>query len=259
MQHYIKIERVRTADIVVDDSLTLKKNTDAFRKGDIISITEKIDGANASVYYDLETEKLRCFSSNQELDSRNHLRGFFQYAQKLNMNLFRKFSDYIFYGEWLVRHTAVYREENYNNWYLFSVYDKKKNKWLPQNFVKDFAKQFGIPYVHELYYGEFVSWEHCFGFANSPFYGKQQEGIVIKNQTALEEGRKPYVLKYVNKEFDESIIHRRKRRPDAAKRRKEREVAEEYIRMIVTKARVQKLLHKLMDEGALPEKIEKTN
>lgn len=259
MHHYVEIQRVREQDIVVDAGLTLPMNTEAFRKGDIISITEKIDGANTSIYYDLETEKLRCFSSNQELDVTNHFRGFFQYVQGLNIEPFRDLADYIFYGEWLVKHTTIYDEKNYNHWYLFSIYDKKSYKWLPQNFVKNFAKQTGIPYVHELYYGEFVSWEHCFSFANNPFYGDQQEGIVIKNQTALEEGRKPHVLKYVNPEFDEAVVHRRKRRPDAAKRRKEREIAEEYIRMIVTEARVRKLFHKLIDDGVLPEKIEKAD
>lgn len=259
MHHYIEIQRVREQDVIVDDTLTLPKNTGNFRKGDIISITEKIDGANTSIYYDLEKEQLLCFSSNQQLDINNHFRGFYQYVQQLEPNSFRNFSDYIFYGEWLVKHTAIYHEENYNVWYLFSVYDKKNNKWLSQNFVKDFARKLGIPYVHELYYGEFISWEHCFRFANNPFYGDQQEGIVIKNQTALEEGRKPHILKYVNPQFDESVVHRRKRRPDAQKRRKERETADEYMKMIVTEARVRKIFHKLIDEGVLPEKVEKTD
>ena len=47
MKHYIEIQRLRTQDVVVDDTLTLEKNTDAFIQGDIISITEKIDGANS--------------------------------------------------------------------------------------------------------------------------------------------------------------------------------------------------------------------
>ena len=50
MKHYIEIQRLRTQDVVVDDTLTLEKNTDAFIQGDIISITEKIDGANSSIY-----------------------------------------------------------------------------------------------------------------------------------------------------------------------------------------------------------------
>ena len=30
MKHYIEIQRLRTQDVVVDDTLTLEKNTDAF-------------------------------------------------------------------------------------------------------------------------------------------------------------------------------------------------------------------------------------
>ena len=31
MKHYIEIQRLRTQDVVVDDTLTLEKNTDAFK------------------------------------------------------------------------------------------------------------------------------------------------------------------------------------------------------------------------------------
>jgi hypothetical protein len=61
--------------------LTLPKNTGAFLPGDIISITEKIDGANASIHYDKELDDLRCFSSRNELDFSNQLRGFLPYVQ----------------------------------------------------------------------------------------------------------------------------------------------------------------------------------
>lgn len=68
MKHYIEIQRLRTQDVVVDDTLTLE-NTDAFIQGDIISITEKIDGANSSIYYDKKLDRLRCFSSKMNLIS----------------------------------------------------------------------------------------------------------------------------------------------------------------------------------------------
>lgn len=38
---------------------------------------------------------------------------------------------------------------------------------------------------------------------------------------------------------------------------KEREQAAEYMRLIVTEARVMKIFHKLVDEGILPRKIQK--
>ncbi|MDD6000045.1 MAG: RNA ligase family protein [Lachnospiraceae bacterium] len=256
MKHYIEIQKVRENDIIVDETLTLPKNTGAFLPGDLISITEKIDGANASIFYDGEQNRLRCFSSRNELDFKNQLRGFLPYVQSLDKTPFEKYPDYIFFGEWLVPHSVIYADANYNKWYLFSVYDCQSAKWIPQSFVKDFAEEFGFLYVHELYYGEFVSWEHCFSFANSPSYGEQQEGIVIKNQTALAEGRGSHILKYVNPSFKETQKRNHRKKLEDPGKIKEKAEAEEYIRMIVTEARVIKNYHKLVDGGILPEKFD---
>ena len=130
--------------MVVDDTLTLEKNTDAFIQGDIISITEKIDGANSSIYYDKKLDRLRCFSSKNELDFSNQLRGFLTYVESLDKEPFIKYSNYIFFGEWLVSHTVIYDDSNYNKWYLFSVYDTVSGRWLSQDFVKKFAEKFVI-------------------------------------------------------------------------------------------------------------------
>ncbi len=48
MKKYIDIQVVREKETVLDD-ITLPVNTGAFQVGDIISITEKMDGANASI------------------------------------------------------------------------------------------------------------------------------------------------------------------------------------------------------------------
>lgn len=88
-----------------------------------------------------------------------------------------------------------------------------------------------------------------------PAYGTQQEGIVIKNQTALEQERGPHILKYVNPEFKETQKNHKKKLEDPNKLNEKAE-AEEYIRMIVTDARVMKCYHKLVDDGILPEKFE---
>ena len=144
MKHYIEIQRLRTQDVVVDDTLTLEKNTDAFIQGDIISITEKIDGANSSIYYDKKLDRLRCFSSKNELDFSNQLRGFLTYVESLDKEPFIKYPNYIFFGEWLVSHTVIYDDSNYNKWYLFSVYDTVSGRWLSQDFVKKFAVIFVI-------------------------------------------------------------------------------------------------------------------
>ena len=42
MKHYIEIQKVRETDVTVDDTLTLPKNTDAFKTGDIISCKRQV-------------------------------------------------------------------------------------------------------------------------------------------------------------------------------------------------------------------------
>jgi hypothetical protein len=106
-----------------------------------------------------------------------------------------------------------------------------------------------------LYYGEFISWEHCISFTNSPSYGEYQEGIVIKNQTALAEERGPHILKYVNPSFKETQQKNHQRKVEDPNKLKEKAEAEEYIRMLVTEARVMKIFHKLVDEGVIPEQF----
>lgn len=259
MKKYIDIQVVREIETVLDD-ITLPVNTGAFQVGDIISITEKMDGANASIRYDEKEDVLRAFSRNNELSKDQNLRGFWEYVQKMDKEPFARYPHYIFFGEWLVKHTVIYEKDNYDKFYLFSIFDGDADQWLPQDSVKSIADECGIPYVHELYYGKFISWDHCKQFANDPAYGNKQEGIVIKNQTALSEGREPHVLKYVNPEFYEIKVDNRRqnmRKRDDSLKKADMDEAERYIRMIVTEARVRKIINKLVDEGIMPEKIER--
>lgn len=253
---YINIEKVRETDIVVDDFLTLKSNVHAFQEGDIISITEKIDGAQTCIEFDTDNNKLVCYSSNNQLSEKNDLRGFYQYVQSLNIEPFSKYPMYEFYGEWLVKHTVLYDDAKYNNWYLFSIKNKETGEYLPQSFVKGFATKYQFNYVHELYFGPFLGWDHVYSFANSPHYGPHQEGIVIKNQTALEQHREPFVLKYVNESFIETKIQNHMKKITDPNKMQAKNESEQYIKMIVTDARVRKMLHKLVDEGIIGANIE---
>ena len=150
-----------------------------------------------------------------------------------------------------MKHTVIYEKDNYDKFYLFSIFDGDADQCLSQDSVKSIADECGIPYVHELYYGKFISWEHCKQFANDPAYGKKQEGIVIKDQTALLEGREPHVLKYVNPEFYEIKVDNRrqnKRKRDDSQKKADMDEAERYVRVIVTEARVRKIVYKIVVE-----------
>lgn len=91
-------------------------------------------------------------------------------------------------------------------------------------------------------------------FCNSPAYGDKQEGIVVKNQTKLNDPtntRMPFVLKIVNECFSEV----KKEKVEDPEIVKAKEHARNIVDMIVTKRRVEKELYKMRDEGIVPEKI----
>ena len=83
---FIDIDYIREDDLVIgkkeDGTDAIRpKNTSAFEPGDIIQITTKIDGANASISYDETTGKLEVFSRTNLLDQPGALRGFYDYIK----------------------------------------------------------------------------------------------------------------------------------------------------------------------------------
>ena len=90
MKKYVDIERLK-------DKYAL-----AFSEGEHITITEKIDGANASIAVG-ENGELIAFSRRNELTPTNTLQGFYGYVQSLDPTVISCVlgTRYIFFGEWL--------------------------------------------------------------------------------------------------------------------------------------------------------------
>ena len=236
------------------------KNTGAFEPGDIIQITTKIDGANASIAWDDTTGKLEIFSRTNLLDSPGALRGFYDYIKtevepKADWSLC---PDLVIFGEWCVGHTCKYDKSWYNKWRIYDIWSKHLNCYLPQSAVKKFCETRDLEYVEELYYGPFISWEHCRSFLNkSSAYGSEQEGIVIKNQSKLgnENNRAPAYLKIVNEKFKEAQHSNKEKKPVDPEVEAAKAEAAKLAASIVTEARVRKLILKLIDEGKLPAEL----
>ena len=251
-KHYMDIARVKSG------SDLFQSNIDGFHPGDHIVIQEKMDGANASLCYDSDTGKLVAFSRKQELDSHNTLRGFYQFVQSLESKPYSKYPNYIFFGEWLVSHTIKYNQWAYKNFYFYDIYDKENEKYLPQDEVKRIAKELHLTYVNTLYDGEFVSWEHCKSFAGmSQSAIDTGEGVVIKNQSNLNGCRSndPFVLKIVVEQFSEIKTQNHTKKIEDPQKLAEQKQSLKIVDIIVTKARVRKQIHKMIDEGILPEKL----
>ncbi len=254
-KHFIDIQNIRE----YSDSLR-ECNTKAFTPGNLIQITEKFDGSNACACYNKETENMCAFSRKQELNFHNTLNGFWNYIDQLSNKskaVFKKYSNYRVFGEWSNKNRITYYDTGkVKHWYVYDIFDINSNTWKEQSIVKEFCKQAGLEYIHELYSGKFISWDHCRSFMNNPAYGDTQEGIVIKNQTALSSWdshntKDPFYLKIVNEEFKESMTTK----IVDPEKEKNKAKAQEIMETICTKNRVEKELYKMRDEGIIPEKI----
>ena len=265
VQHkFVDIDYVREEDLVIgkkeDGTDAIRpKNTGAFEPGDLIQITTKIDGANASISWDETTGKLEVFSRTNLLDEPGALRGFYDYVKteiepKTDWSAYK---DFVFFGEWCVKHSVAYNPEWYNKWRVYDIWCKSAGCYVSQERVKATCRQLGLEYIEELYYGPFVSWDHCRSFiGKSTAYGPEQEGVVVKNQDKLaaENRTAPAYIKIVSERFKESHKVKAKREPSpeeaAAKER-----GTTLAASVATEARVRKIILKLVDEGILPAEL----
>ena len=226
---------------------------DRFHKGDRIIIQEKIDGSNVSFQYDSDTDSLQCFSRNQILSAENTLRGYYDWVQKLDKELVKSVlgDRQRMFGEWLVKHTVKYPEERYNTMYCFDVFDMENKCWLPQNEVKSLADKLGLNYVPVFYEGEFTAWEdYTYLVGKTEMGGEIGEGIVIKKQNDLSDD--VAYTKIVHERFKE-VWKKVRRHSESPEEKQEKKRLEELTETVVTPARVEKILYKLVDEGILPE------
>ena len=269
VQHkFVDIDYIREEDLAIgkkaDGTDAIRpKNTGAFEVGDIIQISTKIDGANASIAWDETTGKLEIFSRTNLLESPGALRGFYDYIKtevepKIPWNEMSKKQNLIIFGEWCVSHTVQYNKDWYNKWRVYDIFDKSMNKYWCQDAVKAFCLQFGLEYIEELYYGPFISWDHCRSFiGKSTAYGPSQEGVVIKNQTKLyrDDVRSPIYIKIVDEKFKEAQHSNKGPKVVDPAKEAEKQKAAALASTIVTEARVRKMLFKLIDIAALPAEL----
>lgn len=222
------------------------------KEGDYISITEKIDGANASFRLDEENPLgVSCYSRNQPLSEGQKLNGYYDWVKdnivpikdKLNPN-------YIYFGEWLVSHKVVYKPEYYKNFYMFSVYDIVTEQYLSDDIVLEEARKLNIKTTNYFYQGEYISFEHLMSFVGKSDMTLELntgEGIVVKNVNYNDKYGHQCFVKLVSEKFAEIQKQKVPKNPNV------KNVLISLIMTVLTKPRVEKLLYKLVDEGLLKE------
>lgn len=217
--------------------------------GDLITITEKIDGANASFILN-EFNEVDCFSRNNQVTEGNTLRGYYGWIKE-NIKPELLNPKFRYYGEWCISHKIQYKPEYYQNFYLFNVYDEELSEYLSDDVMRSEANRIGIKTVDLLYEGEYISFEHLLTFVGqSKMAINIGEGIVVKNVNYKDKYGNQVFVKLVSDEFRETQKQKAPKDPN-----RPISIEQEFINMTVTKARVDKLLHKLVDENILEEKF----
>lgn len=228
-----------------------KSNTvGVIQEGDFITITEKMDGANASFTYDEDNNNgVSCYSRNQPLDEGNRLSGFYNWVLDNITSIKEQLNPkYRYIGEWLVQHKVHYKEEIYKNFYLFSIWDEETEKYLSDDVVLSEAKRLGLKTVEYFYIGNFISYEHIVSFIGKSNTTKEKdtgEGVVVKNCNYFDRYGNQVFVKLVSDKFAEVQKQKLPKNPNM----EDKEVA--IIKSVVTKARVEKIMLKLVDEDIL--------
>ena len=230
-----------------------------FEVGEPIVIQVKVDGSNASIAYDSKTNSLVAFSRRQTLNEMNTLNGFWNYVQSLDVKAFAEIlgDRYIIFGEWLVPHSVKYPEDMYKKFYMFDVWDRETEQYLTQEdslAIFDRLKNYIPNYVHTLYNGPFISWEHTLAFLKENIYGETpcMEGIVIKRQNKLwsKSSRLPYYVKIVNEKFSE--VHSSKPKTIDPEKLAAGEAEQAAVAEVVTKRRIIKQIEKFIEDQIIP-------
>lgn len=148
------------------------------------NITEKLDGANLSIWSD--NGILHVGSRNNDLTQNgNTFNGAVDYCNA-HPGIKKALQDnptYRLYGEWLVRHTLQYDETAYKKFYLFDVLSGPEGtEYMIQDSVQGFGKIYGIDTVPNLGWIVNPTLQQLTSLVEQPsVYGQKREGIVIRN------------------------------------------------------------------------------
>jgi hypothetical protein len=111
-------------------------------------IFPKIDGTNGVIWYD--ENKIHCGSRKRELSLNSDNAGFYkQYHNDARFaELFTRHPDWIVYGEFLVKHVIKnYLDDAWRKFYVFDVFDRGENRYIPYNEYIDVLEQLDIDYI----------------------------------------------------------------------------------------------------------------
>lgn len=200
---------------------------------DEIVVTEKMDGANFR--FMLEDGKLVFGSRKVELEKESQWSDCINFIkEQINDNIF-KYQGLTFFGECMKRHTIKYND-NIPMFIGFDVYDGEKFIDNPEEIFEDIGLTF-VPIIGKYKVKDIGELDESF-VPKSIWNDDLAEGIVLKNY------EKQVFAKIVRKKFKEE-----NRLKFGGSPRFSKNDTEKVFLKFCTKARVEKIIYKLHDQG----------
>ena len=225
-----------------------KEETDGLIEGTeetlFLTIQEKIDGANTSIWMDKDGV-VQCGSRTRQLPADESFNGFVEWArnQEAIVSYLSEHRDRTLYGEWLVRHTIAYNETAYKKWYLFDIYDNTREEFIPSRDVALVAEEYGFN-TPTVFAEGFLTEEQIQEHVGKTTLGEQGEGVVIKRYGFKNKFGDHCYAKIVTQKFKENNAI------TFGGNNKHSETYQEmyFVQKYCTLARVQKIMNKIQPE-----------
>lgn len=171
-------------------------------------IYPKLDGTNASIWYNEETG-IEAGSRNRHLDesSTGDNAGFCKWArQQLNVKLLlQDFPHLRLFGEWLVPHSLrTYREDAWKRFYVFDVYDHTEERFYSYEEYLPILQKYELDYIPLLCKIDSPTEEELLKIAQDNKFLVTEgigEGIVIKRYDFVNKYGRVVFAKIVTDEF----------------------------------------------------------
>lgn len=152
-----------------------------------VFVFPKMDGTNASIWFDRDTQTLECGSRNNRLTEGSDNHGFRAWLETQDSlrAMCADHPDYVFYGEWLVPHSVkTYDDDAWRRLYIFDAWHRPTNTYAHFYKLTDLVKGYTDDYLRPLARITNPKLEELQRLAVNDFKckaGTIGEGIVCKN------------------------------------------------------------------------------
>ena len=215
-------------------------------------VQSKVDGGNFSFF--IEDNKLIVASHNGVRDNltSKEWKALLPVTEACYNNLEKINPNYQFYGESMQKHTLEYPDDMFG-FIGYDIWDSKNESFLNWRDAKGEFESIGLPFIHvhfERNGSEITieNLEECINHSN--YRDGPDEGIVIKNYDRLNKCSNPLFAKIVTDDFKEQnrTVFKGTNQPP-----KEGNSTIIIAFTYSTDARIEKTIHKLVDEGTVLE------